>query len=503
MKFISTSGKKIENEFVAFSAAIAEDGSFYIPENLQSISQEEFINLSTLDSAKRFTKIFSYFFEDIDLITIENELTKYFSEHPCFKLQKLNSYSNEQLLFEAWHNEVGNCYDFVFFAYKLLLEALKKKYKINNELIYVLFCPGQLSLPAINKFKDDKLILLSRTKYIEGIHKYLINQYDTKDNLLHIKSNLSIDDLNQFELDMFSSDTLRQKLADSKKNLICLNGHSLGCILIYTAIYIFIYTELLKLFKENKNEEDKLNEEEINFDFAYAENNLDFALASCYAKAMGVSLRKFYLINNQNRTSSELIKTAKFNACHRLTNNLLIYLDSLIPANLERFIFELSFRDQDVIEDMKRQMNKSKRFDLSPKILSTLKKYFVASFIKDSDLINNVREIYDNFDQFLDPQTATAVKACQDIRNRYDKNKHCMIYFSCLSAQSFPIFSLKCLSNKKSNDKSFIDCMNEIEKETAIPKVKFFEEKINDFRNNNLHVIIKENILRTIEEFIF
>ncbi len=493
MNFISTSGKKSDNELEVFAWPCAEDGSYYVPENLRQISDSEIENMTQLDPAMRMATIFSFFIEDLDVREVSNRLSEYFESNPCFTLHSMNKYLNEEFIFEAWHNQSATLYDFVFFSYKILLEELMKKNGKQDEIAYLLFCPGNMALSALNILNSENLILFSRSKYVDISYKNLLNSYKSSNKLLHLKTACSLDEINDYQKSLYSRQTIK-KIADKEaKFLAVLSSHSWGHILICTSLLIYIYTELYKYFKDN--------ELSINsFDFAIVETSLDFSLASCYAKAMGIDIHKFLLINNQNRSASEFIRTGKYNACHKISNNFLPYIDNLMPANLERFIYELSYRDENMVKEMTLLLEKNKRFDFSRELLSPLKKYFSSKFIKDHDVQNRVTEIYDRFDQFMDPATAIMISSMEELRSSHDKKNIPIVYLSMMSPQLFPILSAKALGIKKSSDKTYIHYMEEIEKESSIEIPDIYKVNFDD--KNFLPLIKKEEIEDRIISFL-
>lgn len=92
-------------------------------------------------------------------------------------------------------------------------------------------------------------------------------------------------------------------------------------------------------------------------------------------------------------------------------------MDILISSNLERFLYEISGRDAELISTLMEQLRKEGKYELNQDMKEKLKVLY-GNFATEEETISAVRKVYEASDYVIDTHTAVAY----DVFEKYRKN---------------------------------------------------------------------------------
>ena len=95
-------------------------------------------------------------------------------------------------------------------------------------------------------------------------------------------------------------------------------------------------------------------------------------------------------------------------------------MDIQVSSNFERLLFDaLDSNDQEVSLLMQ-ELKKKGSFKLNKKALTYIKSKFYAEKVTDEETRETIRAVYKKYNFIIDPHTATAVKAFENIDEKID-----------------------------------------------------------------------------------
>ncbi len=145
--------------------------------------------------------------------------------------------------------------------------------------------------------------------------------------------------------------------------------------------------------------------------------NFGNILAAWYAKQIGVPIERLLCASNDNRVLTDFINTGTYDISDRefiLTSSP--SMDILVSSNLERQLFELTGRDGEAISRWMADLNEKRRFRIDADTFARVRENFSADSIDNDTCLATIREVLDAYDYLIDPHTAVAFAAAQNLR---------------------------------------------------------------------------------------
>lgn len=418
MRYLSTNGTLTEDPRQAAFGSPAAPFTFWLPEDLEEITEETWLRLEEEDWIRATSLFVTRFFPQTEPERFAERLRTLLPAESPFKLQPLNVYERSRYLFETWHSETGSVWDVVFGIVAALAKEMAASEGKEKVLFYV---AAEGTMPAaaqasVEKCGEDKLFLLHRGKALEVMQRALLKE-EASSRLRFVRTQMHAEELTTFTRTLFAEEELAREVEEAGYFPASLNSDSLATVAAQTAVLLHLYLCLRRERKAaaQKGESEPGERETClplrGFDLAAGEVSLDFSLASCYARAMGLPLFDVCVGNNLNRSAAEFLRSGRFNACHRLMRSMTPELDRLMPVNLERFVFEICLRDEALAGRLLEQARTRRRFELPKENTEALTAYFRAAFVKDPAVYKAIQEIYERFDQWVEPAVALCFEA--------------------------------------------------------------------------------------------
>jgi threonine synthase len=132
---------------------------------------------------------------------------------------------------------------------------------------------------------------------------------------------------------------------------------------------------------------------------------------------MGLPIGKLICASNENNVLTDFINTGIYDRRRNFFVTNSPSMDILISSNLERFLYELSGRNEEIIADLMEKLKKDGVYELNQDMKDKLKALY-GSFSNQQDTLKAVKEMYEAADYLIDTHTAVAYNVYEE----YKKN---------------------------------------------------------------------------------
>ena len=255
---------------------------------------------------------------------------------------------------------------------------------------------------------------------------------------------------------LFSDRDLADRLAQRGYFLSSANSINWGRVLPQIVYYISAYCDLLKNGEIAEGQQ---------INVCVPTGNFGNILAAYYAKMMGVPIKTLICASNQNNVLTDFINTGLYDRNRTFHNTLSPSMDILISSNLERMIFELSDRDDELVKDYMRQLAESGCYQVSGSILEKLSREFAAGFCDDEQTQRVIARVWNEEGYLIDPHTAVAFDVLDQYR-RKSGDETVSLVVSTASPFKFCAGVLDALGEK--NHRSGTDILDQLSEFTGV-----------------------------------
>ena len=207
----------------------------------------------------------------------------------------------------------------------------------------------------------------------------------------------------------FADEKFAEKLLDEYRiALSSANSINWGRLLPQVVYYISSYAELVAAGKIEAG---------CPIDVCVPTGNFGNILAAWYAKQIGVPIERLLCASNDNRVLTDFINTGTYDISDRefiLTSSP--SMDILVSSNLERQLFELTGRNGEAIRQWMADLADARCFRVDAETFRRVRENFSADSVDNATCLATIREVLDAHDYLLDPHTAVAYAAAQNLR---------------------------------------------------------------------------------------
>ncbi len=148
--------------------------------------------------------------------------------------------------------------------------------------------------------------------------------------------------------------------------------------------------------------------------FSVPTGNFGDIFAGYGARRMGLPIRQLIVASNENDILPRTIQTGVYQMKGVVATSS-PSMDIEISSNFERYLFEAAARDGSVVRRLMQDLAKTKHFELGS-LWPILKNDFAAAAASQTDVATCIRDIKARHGYLLDPHTACAVVAANQIQ---------------------------------------------------------------------------------------
>ena len=473
---------------------IADDGGLYVMRNLEQNN----INLEQL-KGKSYTEIaeiiLGIMMDDFPKEKIKecvlNAYTDKFSTCEITPVVKVgNSY-----VAELFHGPTSAFKDV---ALSILPHLMTTSYDMNDikgEVIILTATSGDTGKAALEGFKDvrgTKIVVFYPEGGVSQVQKaQMVTQEGSNTYVCAIKGNF--DDAQTGVKNIFANEELSSELAKNNKMFSSANSINVGRLVPQIVYYFNSYMKLvedgaIKMW-------DKVN-------FSVPTGNFGNILAGYYAKKLGLPVNKLICGSNENNVLYDFIKTGIYDRNRKFYKTISPSMDILVSSNLERLLYYVSGKNNDMVKKLLEQLNKDGKYEISSDMKEQINQEFYAGCVFKDDTEKTIKDTFFNEGYLLDTHTAVAYKTLEE----YQKQTNDKTVSIVLSTASPYKFSRSVYESLYGNSGEFVDdefeIMQELSKRT---KVKIPDNLQGLSSKTVLHTEVceadkMENFVRTIAE---
>lgn len=430
MLYRSTRGKA---EAVKASEAvikgIAEDGGLYVPEEFPQIT-ESFEELGTMTYQQLAFYIIKKYFDDFSHDELKECIDKAYDEKfedPDIVPLKFKA---GVYFLELYHGRTLAFKDMALSLLPYLLKTSAKKLGITREIVILTATSGDTGKAALEGFHNvdgTKIVVFYPKDGVSEIQKrQMITQEGENTFVVGIEGNF--DDAQNGVKNIFADEKFNHFLYENGYMFSSANSINIGRLVPQIVYYVYSYVNLLK-GKKIKNGE--------SINIVVPTGNFGNILAAYYARNMGVPIGKLICASNENKVLTDFINTGIYDRRRELSVTNSPSMDILISSNLERFLYEISGRDAELISTLMEQLRKEGKYELNQDMKEKLKVLY-GNFAAAKETISAVRKVYEASDYVIDTHTAVAYDVFEKYRENTGDNAVTVIA-STASPFKFPV----------------------------------------------------------------
>ena len=411
MQYLSTRDKNLRlSAAQAIKMGLSRDGGLFTPVTFPTMGPLDLETLCQMSYQRRAAYIMGKYLEEFrpeDLARFaENAYGPEKFDHPeAAPLRKVN---DRTWCLELWHGPTSAFKDMALQMLPQLLSASLRMTGEEKTACILVATSGDTGKAAMEGFADveqTKILVFYPENGVSEIQKLqMVTQEGGNVGVCAVKGNF--DDAQNGVKRIFSDEAIRLELAERGYFLSSANSINWGRILPQIVYYVSGYCDLLNAGEIKLGQ--KVN-------YCVPTGNFGNILACYYAKRMGVPIGKLICASNRNDVLTEFIRTGVYDRNRPFHTTMSPSMDILISSNLERLLFDLSGRDDELVRGYMEKLAKEGRYEIGREMREQLQELFYGGFCGEEETSASVSMMY-QYGYLIDTHTAVAAKVLTDYR---------------------------------------------------------------------------------------
>lgn len=395
MNYISTRGQSEPRTFIeAVKEGLARDGGLLVPETIPDFSND-LERLSTLSYQDLAAEIFAPFINgEIPSDRVNELISKSYETFESIEITPL-IFQDKLAILELFHGPTLAFKDVALqFLGNLFEEILRKDGSRLNILGATSGDTGSAAIHGVRGKNNIHIFMIHPQGKVSPIQeKQMTTVLDENVHNLAIKG--TFDDAQRAVKEVFNDLDFRDTYQLGAVNSI--NWARVMAQIVYYFYAAFIYMN-------------KLGVRTVSF--SVPTGNFGDIYAGYLAKKMGLPIEKLILATNENDILYRTIEsgTYKISDVHATISPS---MDIQIASNFERFVFDISGRDGDIIQSKMDDLANNGEFSLSEDEVRVTRDYFLAARVDTRRTLDTMKK-YKELGIELDPHTAVGVAAAEE-----------------------------------------------------------------------------------------
>ena len=413
MKYYSTRDKNVSlSAAEAVKMGLSRDGGLLTPTQIPQIDRAFLERLIPMEYAQRAAKVMALYLTDYseeELLTFSRNAygPAQFDDPIAAPVRKVE---DGLYCLELWHGPTSAFKDMALQMLPQLLSAALRKTGEKRTACILAATSGDTGKAAMAGFADVPQTCIQVYYPKDGVspvqERQMVTQEGENVDVRAVIGNF--DDAQAGVKRIFSDEAVRAELDKRGYFLSSANSINWGRILPQVVYYISAYCDLVRDGALTMG--DKVN-------FCVPTGNFGNILAAWYAKQIGVPIERLLCASNDNRVLTDFINTGTYDISDRefiLTSSP--SMDILVSSNLERQLFELTGRNGEAIRQWMADLADARCFRVDAETFRRVRENFSADSVDNATCLATIREVLDAHDYLLDPHTAVAYAAAQNLR---------------------------------------------------------------------------------------
>ena len=409
MKYISTRGQapKLAFEDVVLTG-LASDGGLYVPETIPQFSEQEIASWAGLSYQELAFKVMQPFvageLSDDELKTL---IDKSYSTFRHKGIAPLVQTGHNEWVLELFQGPTLAFKDFALQFLGNLLDLILKKR--DQKVVIMGATSGDTGSAAIEGCRHcenvDIFILHPHNRVSEVQRRQMTTVMANNVNNIALEGNF--DDCQNMVKASFAD----QGFLPDGRQLVAVN--SINWARIMAQIVYYFYSGLA------------LGAPHRPVSFSVPTGNFGDIFAGYIAKRMGLPVDQLIVATNQNDILHRCINENDHSK-KPLIHSLSPSMDIMVSSNFERMLFDLHDRDAERVKALMDGFKQTGHFSLSDEVFTKAQQLFASHRLDDSEVVNVIREVFEESEYLLDPHTAIGVQAARKTRRSSDVPMVCL-----------------------------------------------------------------------------
>ncbi|MBP3447929.1 MAG: threonine synthase [Clostridia bacterium] len=478
----------------AMKEGLSREGGLYVPESFPLLTQMDYNYLINTTYVKRTAYILNKFLDDFSLEELENYAVKAYGnnkfggENPT----PLYHYDDRTAFLELWHGPTCAFKDMALQMLPHLLTASVKKTGDDRTVCILVATSGDTGKAALDGFSgvDGAKIIVFYPK--GGVSEIQRLQMVTQkgDNVLVCGVDGNFDDAQTGVKTIFTDEAYNREQNENGVILSSANSINWGRLVPQVVYYISAYCDLVKANKIKLG--DTVN-------VCVPTGNFGNILAAYYAKKMGLPLGKLICASNRNNVLTDFINTGVYNRKRDFVLTMSPSMDILISSNLERYLYDISGKDDGYITTLMDALKNDGIYEVTPELKETIKADFYGGYATEEETLAQIAKAFSEKGYLMDTHTAVAASVLEAYRNETGDNNVCVVA-STASPYKFNQSVLKALGVTEETNDEFarletLKQLSGLEIPNSLSELKTMEKRFtNDCK--------KEEMIQVVTEFL-
>ena len=409
MKYISTRG---EAESLAFEdvvlTGLASDGGLYVPESIPAFSKEEIASWAGLSYRDLALKIMTPFVAgEVPEEDLKRLIDKSYDSFRHDAIAPLVQTGHNEWILELFQGPTLAFKDFALqFLGHLLDYILEKR---NQKVVIMGATSGDTGSAAIEGCRDcenvDIFILHPHNRVSDVQRRQMTTVLESNVHNIALEGNF--DDCQNMVKASFAD----QSFLPEGRQLVAVN--SINWARIMAQIVYYFYAGLA-LGAPNRP-----------VSFSVPTGNFGDIFAGYLAKKMGLPIEQLVIATNSNDILHRCV-SANDHSKQPLVHSMSPSMDIMVSSNFERMLFDLHDRDGAQIKSLMENFNATGELKLSDSVLSEARELFASYRLDDDEMVEVIRDVYEQTEYLLDPHTAIGVQAARKTRKNTSTPMVCL-----------------------------------------------------------------------------
>ena len=387
MDYVSTRNSSNSFKFKdVFIKGLADDGGLFIPKSLHKYEHDELLELKNLEYSELAKKIIQPFIGDF---MSENDLSKIIDKsYSVFRKKNVVNLIEvgDRSVLELFH---GPTLAFKDVAMQLLGNFYEYYLNSENEKINIVVATsgdtGAAAIDAIKGKNNANIFVLHPNNRISPVQRKLMTTGKEK-NVFNIAVKGNFDDCQNLVKAMFADKTFAKEIKMSGVNSI-----NWARIIAQSVYYFYSYF----LIDDN--------EKPVNF--SVPTGNFGDVYAGYLAKKIGLPINKFIVATNQNDILHRAISKGNYDI-ENVSETITPSMDIQIASNFERLIYDLKDHSDKKTNEVMKNIKEKGKYIIDNESLDKINIDFLSSRMDENEVLETIKNVYENFNIVLDPHSA-------------------------------------------------------------------------------------------------
>ncbi len=418
MKYKSTRDTRTipeyQNSAEAIKNGLAPDGGLYIPEEIPTLSSEDFSSLCKMDYPERAAFILGKFLTDYDSAALLSDCREAYSDSrftggaaPLHKM-KNNVYS-----LELWHGPTAAFKDMALqIMPKLLSRALVMTGEKRTAHILVATSgdTGKAALEGYSDVPGVKITVFYPECGVSRMQK--LQMQTTRGSNVYVTGVLgNFDDTQNGVKAIFSDSKLAEDADKAGFFFSSANSINWGRLAPQIVYYISAYCDLASSGEIKFG--DKIN-------VAVPTGNFGNILAAYIAREMGLPIKRLICASNSNNVLTDFINTGVYDRTREFFKTISPSMDILISSNLERLISLMG--GPELTKTLMNELKTNGKYTAPESLMKNIRDSFSGYYMNEDETSSEIGLVFADESYLIDPHTAVGLGCVKKYRSESNDN---------------------------------------------------------------------------------